>query len=81
MTAKQFGYKVILATKVGRDFPQENKAILHNKGIDIEEYQIVESPTTRFQLIVNNECRELFLHSKCSPLTVEDVRKSKQIVG
>jgi len=75
LTARQFGFKVILATKVGTDFPQENKIILHNNGIVIEKYQIVESPTTRFQLVVNNECRELFLYSKCSPLTVEEIRK------
>ena len=67
LTAKQFGFEVILATKVGKkDFSPVNMNILRDYGITIKEYQMAESATTtKFELVLNNEySRDLFLISK-----------------
>ena len=77
LTAKQFGFEVILATKVGKkDFSPVNMNILRDYGITIKEYQMAESATTtKFELVLNNEySRDLFLISKCAPLTLEDIQ-------
>jgi sugar/nucleoside kinase (ribokinase family) len=74
LTAKQFGFEVTLATKVGNDFSPQNIDFLRNKGIAIKEYQVAQYPTTKFRLTVNKDFRELFLLSKCAPLTVEDIQ-------
>ena len=48
LTAKQFGFEVILATKVGKkDFSPVNMNILRDHGITIKEYQMAESATTK----------------------------------
>jgi sugar/nucleoside kinase (ribokinase family) len=73
LTAKQFGFDVILATKVGKDFSPPNIDFLRDNGVSIKEYQVSQSPTTKFQLTINKDFRELFLLSKCAPLTVEDI--------
>lgn len=75
-TAKQFGFEVILATKVGKkDFSHVNMKVLRDHGININEHQMVDSATTKFELIINNkDSRALFLLSKCLPLTVEDIQ-------
>jgi sugar/nucleoside kinase (ribokinase family) len=77
LTAKQFGFEVMLATRVGkRDFTQSNMKILYDHGITIEEYQMVESAnTTKIELMLNNDSRDLFLLSKCVPLTLDDIQK------
>jgi sugar/nucleoside kinase (ribokinase family) len=75
LTAKNLGFEVILATRVGKDFPQGSMNIIRNDGLIIKEAQVTESPTTRFKIILNKDCRELFLISKCSPLTLDDVEK------
>jgi sugar/nucleoside kinase (ribokinase family) len=74
LTAKQFRFEVILATKVGKDFSPPNIDFLRDNGITIKEYQVAQSPTTKFQLILNKNFRELSLLSKCVPLTVEDIQ-------
>ena len=76
LTAKQFGFEVILATKVGKkDFSHANMNVLRDHGININEHQMVDSATTKFELIINNkDSRALFLLSKCLPLTVEDIQ-------
>jgi sugar/nucleoside kinase (ribokinase family) len=75
LTAKQFGFEVTLATKVGKDFfSPPNIDFLRDNEISIKEYQIAQYPTTKFQLTLNKDFRELFLLSKCAPLTVEDIQ-------
>jgi sugar/nucleoside kinase (ribokinase family) len=49
--------------------------MLHNKGINIEDTHITDSPTTRFRIILKKESRDLFLLSKCSPITIEDIKE------
>jgi sugar/nucleoside kinase (ribokinase family) len=78
LTARQFRFEVILATKVGKDFFSKlNANTLRDHGIAIKDYQISqEFPTTEFELILKKDSsRELFLLSKCAPLTVEDIQK------
>jgi len=78
LTARQFRFEVILATKVGKDFFSKlNANTLRDHGIAIKDYQIShEFPTTEFEIILNKDSsRELFLLSKCAPLTVDDIQK------
>jgi sugar/nucleoside kinase (ribokinase family) len=78
LTARQFRFEVILATKVGKDFFSKlNANTLVDHGIAIKDYQISqEFPTTEFELILNKDSsRALFLLSKCAPLTVDDIQK------
>jgi sugar/nucleoside kinase (ribokinase family) len=49
--------------------------MLHNNGINIEDTHITDSPTTRFRIILKKESRDLFLLSKCSPITLEDIKE------
>ena len=75
LTAREFKFKIELATKVGKDFSQDSRLMLHNNGINIEDTHITDSPTTRFRIILKKESRDLFLLSKCSPITIEDIKE------
>ena len=74
-TARKFNLKVKLATKVGKDFSQDYRLMLRNKGIDIDDILFTDNPTTRFRIILKKDSRELFLASKCSPITIEDIQR------
>ena len=74
-TARKFNLKVKLATKVGKDFSQDYRLMLRNKGIDIDDILFTDTPTTRFRIILKKDSRELFLVSKCSPITIEDIQR------
>jgi sugar/nucleoside kinase (ribokinase family) len=74
-TARKFNLKVKLATKVGKDFSQDYRLMLRNKGIDIDDILFTDNPTTRFRIILKKDSRELFLVSKCSPITIEDIQR------
>ena len=75
LTAREFKFKIELATKVGKDFSQDSRLMLHNNGINIKDTHITDSPTTRFRIILKKESRDLFLLSKCSPITIEDIKE------
>jgi sugar/nucleoside kinase (ribokinase family) len=75
LTAREFKFKIELATKVGKDFSQDSRIMLHNNGINIKDTHITDSPTTRFRIILKKESRDLFLLSKCSPITIEDIKE------
>ena len=75
LTAREFKFKIELATKVGKDFSQDSRLKLRNNGINIEDTHITGSPTTRFRIILKKESRDLFLLSKCSPITIEDIKE------
>ncbi len=74
ITARRFNFKVKLATKVGKDFSQDNRLMLRTNGIDIEDNFFTDNPTTRFRIIQRKDSRELFLLSKCAPITIEDIQ-------
>jgi sugar/nucleoside kinase (ribokinase family) len=48
--------------------------MLRNNGIDIEDSLFTDNPTTRFRIILKKDGRDLFLVSKCSPITIEDIQ-------
>ena len=75
ITARKFNLKVKLATKVGKDFSQDYRLMLRNNGIDIEDSLFTDNPTTRFRIILKKDSRDLFLVSKCSPITIEDIQR------
>jgi sugar/nucleoside kinase (ribokinase family) len=75
LTAREFKFKIELATKVGKDFSEDSRLKLRNNGMNIKDTHITDSPTTRFRIILKKESRELFLLSKCSPLTIDDIKE------
>ena len=72
LICRQLGFDTILATKVGEDFPVNKAHILRGKGLEIKRYE--KCCTTRFELNQHGYTREIYLRSKCNPLTVDDVR-------
>ena len=72
LICRQLGFDTILATKVGEDFPVNKAHILKGKGLEIKRYE--KCCTTRFELNQHGYTREIYLRSKCNPLTVDDVK-------
>lgn len=72
LICRQLGFDTILATKVGEDFPVNKAHFLKEKGLEIKRYE--ECNTTRFELNQHGYTREIYLRSKCNPLTVDDVK-------
>ena len=53
-----------------------HKEFLHDHGIVLKEDQIAEYPTTKSKVLVNeDDSRDLFLLSKCIPLTDDDIEE------
>jgi sugar/nucleoside kinase (ribokinase family) len=78
ITSRRFGFGVSLATRVGKDFPQEMHSMLRNNDIILSDRQVSDTPTTRFGLISEEgESRRLVLSAKCDPLTVDEVKDMK----
>jgi hypothetical protein len=69
---RQLGFDTILATKVGEDFHQRSP-FSKGKGIEIKRYE--KCCTTRLKLNQHGYTREIYLRSKCNPLTVNDVKQ------
>jgi sugar/nucleoside kinase (ribokinase family) len=65
---------VSVATKVGRDFPNDLFELLQKQKIILGEHAIVDAPTTRFDIFPSGDSRQLFLNVKCNSLTVDDIR-------
>jgi sugar/nucleoside kinase (ribokinase family) len=73
MTSRRFGFDVSLATKVGVDFPDEARRLLDHEKILIKQRQVVDAPTTRFEIAANDYSRTMTLHSRCNQLLPADV--------
>ena len=74
LTAKEFGFKVKLVTKIGLDFPEDFKKLLDEKGLTISSNCIsANSPSTRFKLVLKDHERDLFLLERCDDITAEDI--------
>jgi sugar/nucleoside kinase (ribokinase family) len=74
ITSRRFGFDVSVATKLGRDFPNELFELLQKQKIILGERAIVDAPTTRFDIFPSGDSRQLFLNVKCNSLTVDDIR-------
>lgn len=74
LTARRFGFNVSLASRIGRDFPSEARKMLRDNDLIISDRQVVDAPTTRFNLISEGNSRQLVLGGKCDPLAVDDIR-------
>ena len=77
ITSRRFGFDVSIATRVGKDFPQEMHKTLRNNDIILSDRQVSNSPTTRFNLASEGESRRLVLSTKCDPLTVNEIKDMK----
>ncbi len=74
ITSRRFGFDVRLATRIGKDLPQQITEILLDNQLVIGERQIVYAPTTRFNLAVRTDSRALILNSKCVPLNADEIK-------
>jgi sugar/nucleoside kinase (ribokinase family) len=75
LTSKKMHFDVIVATKVGTDFPKEIEQDLKQKGIMIKEHMHAKAfNTTRFYIRQEKEGRQLYLQKKCAPLVKEDIQ-------
>ena len=54
---------------------QDLYEMLQNNQIMLNDLQVVNAETTRFDIIVKGDSRELFLSIKCNPLRVEDIQR------
>ena len=77
MTARRFDFGVRLATRVGRDLPQEMQKLLRDNDIILSDRQVSDSPTTRFSLASEGDSRRLVLSAKCDQLTADEIRDNK----
>jgi sugar/nucleoside kinase (ribokinase family) len=74
LTAKKMRFDVMVATKVGRDFPMAAEQDLGQKGIIIKEHMHASAfNTTRFYIRQEKEGRRLSLKTKCAPLLKEEI--------
>ena len=74
MTARKFGFGVSLATRVGRDFPQEMHRMLRDNDLILSDRQVSGAPTTRFRLASEGDSRQLVLSSKCDQLSADEIK-------
>lgn len=74
LTAKRFGFSVSLATRIGKDFPTDGRKTLLDNDLIISDRQIVDTPTTRFNLVSEGESRRLVLQTRCDQLTADEIR-------
>ncbi|HJS83033.1 MAG TPA: PfkB family carbohydrate kinase [Nitrososphaera sp.] len=83
-TCRRFGFDVLLATKVGQDFPNEARQLFDYEKMPIQQRQIVNAPTTRFSIVSSDESRTMTLQAKCSqlvPADIENVRADCWLVS
>jgi len=73
LAAKRMGVDVLVASKVGPDFPDEYVAWLSRGGIDLAGLRHVNTPTTYFILKYEDEKRVLQLKNVCEPISSKDI--------
>lgn len=78
ITARRFGFDVELATRVGSDFPEEQRNLLRENAITLKEWHVAkDAPTTRFALEQDGESRRLELKSRCRPISAQEIADMK----
>ena len=77
ITSRRFGFDVELATKVGRDFPDQLRYYLLENKIAIKDHHVSGEPTTRFSLASEGDSRKLALQSKCAHISADETRNMK----
>lgn len=76
LTARRFGFRVDLTTRVGKDFPASARKMLQDNDLIMGDKAICIN-TTRFSLLSEGESRRLVLGAKCDPLSVDEIRDMK----
>lgn len=77
LIGKQFGAKVRLVTKFGKDFSKEDLQFFSTYGFEIDDYSVSQLPTTKFMLKIYDSNRELYLLDKCDNILVSDLEAIK----
>jgi sugar/nucleoside kinase (ribokinase family) len=75
LIAKQFGAKVMLVTKFGQDFTNNELQFFKNSNFEVNNNSLSQSPTTKFILKINGLSRELYLLDKCDPILIPDLEQ------
>ncbi len=70
--ASGLGYKAIIVSKIGRDFPEEFLEELRNEGVELH-LKVSDHPTTRFVIRGENDHRNIILSSLCEPIYPDDL--------
>lgn len=78
LTARRFDFDVHLLTRIGSDFPQEELNLLSRNRIPVsEKHKLLNDPTTRFLIRLQDHSRSLRLLAKCSELMSSEVGETK----
>ena len=73
LTSKQFGFKVQLVTKFGKDLEGKHLSFIRESDLDIHKKISCEKPTTRFTIKIMEKGREIFLSAKGDSISLSDV--------
>lgn len=72
---KSLGHEADVVTHVGKDFPVKFRRFLRQfANVDIDEWYVNNSPTTRYLIDRREEERRLWLRAKCNDITKDDFR-------
>ena len=77
LTAKQFGFKVELVTKFGKDLKGKHLSFFKENNLDIHKNIFSEKPTTRFNIKIMEKGREISLSAKGDSISLSDVENIK----
>lgn len=75
LTARRFGFNVSLATRIGKDFPAGGRKMLQDNDLIVSDRQVVNAPTTRFNIISEDDSRRLVLQARCGRLDADEIRE------
>ena len=77
LIGKQFGAKVSLVTKFGKDLSKEDLQFFSNYCLEIYNSSVSPLPTTKFILKIYDSNRDLYLLDKCENILVSDIEAIK----
>jgi len=73
----QFGAKVRLVTKFGKDFNNDDLQFFSDYGLEIDNSSLSPLPTTKFMLKIYDSNRDLYLLDKCDNILVSNLESIK----
>jgi sugar/nucleoside kinase (ribokinase family) len=78
LTAKQFRSKVNLVTKFGNDISKEYLSFFKKHDLNLTEYnRSSKSLTTKFNIKIIENSREIYLTSESEPISINDIENIK----
>jgi sugar/nucleoside kinase (ribokinase family) len=77
LTSKQFGFKVELVSKFGKDLIGKHLSFFKENDLDIHNSLSSEKPTTRFTIKIMENGREISLSARGDSISLSDVENIK----